>query len=81
MTIALGLSKKGFRPYYVDITIVADRPRITPLKGKMRAVIADALGLPLHSVNIKAKTSEGTQLLSPRGSICAWAVSTLTPYK
>lgn len=70
---------KGFAPYYVDVTVVADKPRLSSLKVKIRKALAKNLGLKINAVNIKAKTSEGTRLLSPQGSVVAWAVATLIP--
>ncbi len=63
---------------HVDTIVVADTPKITPVKKKIRARIAADLGISPRSVNIKAKTSEGTRLLSDNGGIAAWAVATLT---
>lgn len=73
------LSNKGFSLYHLDITVVADAPRLTPLKSKMKVVLAKWLKVKSTAVNIKAKTSEGTQILSPVGGVAAWAVATIIP--
>lgn len=67
-----------FSIVHVDTVVIADEPKITPVKKKIRARIAADLGISPRSVNIKAKTSEGTRFLSESGGIAAWAVATLT---
>ena len=41
-----------------DVTIVAQKPRLLPYIPQMRQNVAEALGLPLDRVNIKATTTE-----------------------
>ena len=43
----------------VDVTIIAQAPRLAPYNEQMRSNIADTLGIPLTRVNIKATTEEG----------------------
>jgi 2-C-methyl-D-erythritol 2,4-cyclodiphosphate synthase len=42
----------------VDSTIVAQAPKMAPHIPAMRACIAQALGLAVDAVNVKAKTAE-----------------------
>ena len=48
----------GFEPLNVDATIVAQAPKMAPHVPAMCQRIAQALGLPLDAVNVKAKTAE-----------------------
>jgi len=48
----------GWRPGNVDCTIVAQAPKMAPHVPAMVAAIAEDLGLPSSSVNVKAKTAE-----------------------
>jgi 2-C-methyl-D-erythritol 2,4-cyclodiphosphate synthase len=48
----------GWTPANIDSTIVAQAPKMAPHIGAMRARIAEALGLDVHQVNVKAKTAE-----------------------
>ena len=48
----------GWRPVNVDSTIVAQAPRMAPHIGAMRERIAQALGIAVDCVNVKAKTAE-----------------------
>jgi 2-C-methyl-D-erythritol 2,4-cyclodiphosphate synthase len=45
-------------PVNVDATIVAQAPRMAPHIPAMRARLAEALGLAVDEVNVKAKTAE-----------------------
>ena len=48
----------GWRPSNVDATVVAQAPRLAPFIARMVEHIAADLGMPVTSVNVKAKTSE-----------------------
>ncbi len=52
------LAARGFRVGNVDSTVVAQAPRLAPYIAAMCANIAQALGLELSQVNVKAKTAE-----------------------
>lgn len=44
---------------HVDLTIIAERPKVGPHRDAMRARIANLLGIPPGRVSIKATTTEG----------------------
>lgn len=71
--------KAGYRIGNIDTTVVAARPRIGPLREKIRRSIARAARVSLADVGVKAKSPEGTRFLSEHGGIAAWAVATLIP--
>jgi 2-C-methyl-D-erythritol 2,4-cyclodiphosphate synthase len=48
----------------VDATVVAEAPRLGPHRDAMRAALAEALGVEVARVSVKAKTAEG---LGPEG--------------
>jgi 2-C-methyl-D-erythritol 2,4-cyclodiphosphate synthase len=48
----------GWEPVNIDSTIVAQKPRLAPHVDAMRARLAEALGLSVDVVNVKAKTAE-----------------------
>lgn len=52
------LAEAGFRPVNVDVTIIAQRPKMLPYIGQMRENVASDLGLPLNAVSVKATTTE-----------------------
>ena len=49
----------GWRTVNADLTVVAERPRLAPLKSRMAARLAGALGVDAPRVNVKATTNEG----------------------
>lgn len=52
------LAEHGFRPGNVDITIIAQAPKMRPHIDAMRANVAADLGLPVDRVSVKATTTE-----------------------
>ena len=49
----------GYRVSSIDVTMIAQRPKLRPYIGRMRENIAAALGLEPGRVNVKATTEEG----------------------
>ena len=64
----------GFEPVSADVTIIAEKPRLGPIKPLMRQRLSLLLGLPLEAVNVKAKTSEGLGAVGRGEAIEALAV-------
>lgn len=71
------LRQRGWRPLQVDVTIVAERPRVQPHAPAMRARLASALELPPDRVGIKATTPEGLGSLGRGEGLAAYAVCLL----
>jgi len=49
----------GYGIVNVDTTVIAEQPNLKPFKPKIRALLAEALGIPLEAMSVKAKTHEG----------------------
>lgn len=49
----------GFRLVNVDVTVIAERPKIGPQRPAIRARLAEVLGLEASCVSVKGKTNEG----------------------
>lgn len=62
---------------HVDVTIIAERPRIGPHRDAMRASVARILGLAGRAVSIKATTTEGLGFTGRAEGIAAQAVATI----
>jgi 2-C-methyl-D-erythritol 2,4-cyclodiphosphate synthase len=73
------LQQAGFAVGQVDITVIAERPKIAPLVAQMRAATAQALGVDPGAVSVKAKTNEGMGWLGRGEGIAALAVATVVP--
>jgi 2-C-methyl-D-erythritol 2,4-cyclodiphosphate synthase len=63
----------------VDLTILAERPRVEPHRDAMRANLADDLGIDIGCVNVKATTTEELGAIGRREGILAHAVVLLLP--
>ena len=50
----------------VDVTVIAERPKLLPHLDAMRANLAGALGVESDAVSIKGKTNEGVDADRPR---------------
>ncbi len=51
--------QKGFSPVNVDVTIIAQQPKLSPYKPAMKTRLAQLLSLDECFVSVKAKTNEG----------------------
>ncbi len=67
----------GWRVRFVDATVIAELPRVAPFRERMRERIAQALGLPLTAVNLKATTNERLGFIGRGEGIAAIAVVTV----
>ncbi len=69
------LMARGYEPVNVDVTILAERPRIGPHREAMRQRLAELLGLAPEAVNMKATTTEQLGLIGRGEGIAAQAVA------
>jgi 2-C-methyl-D-erythritol 2,4-cyclodiphosphate synthase len=67
----------GYRVGNLDVTLVAEHPRIAPHRDAMRRRIAEALGVGTDQVSIKGKTNEGMGWIGRGEGIACIAVATL----
>ena len=52
------IAQKGYRVVNIDVTMIAQRPKLRPYSPQMERNIADRLGISKDQVNIKATTEE-----------------------
>lgn len=71
------ISGKGFSVENVDVTIVAQRPKMSPYIDTMRQNIADDLEIGFDCVNVKATTTEKLGFEGRGEGISAMAVALL----
>jgi 2-C-methyl-D-erythritol 2,4-cyclodiphosphate synthase len=64
----------GWRVHNIDATVIAERPKIAPHVGAMRAAIAACTGVTAQAVNVKGKTAEKLGALGRSEGIAAQAV-------
>ena len=68
----------GYKVGNIDITIMAQRPKMLPYISQMRENIASALGIRQDNVNVKATTTERLGFVGREEGIAAEAVCILT---
>lgn len=67
----------GYRISNVDATVLAQAPKLSPHKHQMRQNIADAAGLDLSQVSVKATTEEGLGFTGTGEGMAVHAVALL----
>ncbi len=72
------LLEAGYVPCNVDVTIIAQRPKLAPYIDQMRANVAEALKLPVEAVSVKATTTEKMGYEGRGEGISAQAIATVT---
>ena len=68
----------GGRIENIDITIICESPKVGPHREKMRARVADILGLAIDRVNVKGKTTEQLGFLGRGEGIAAQAAASVS---
>jgi 2-C-methyl-D-erythritol 2,4-cyclodiphosphate synthase len=73
--VCVELAKLGWRPANIDATLIAEKPKIYPRLGEIKAALAKTTGLPVASIGIKATTNEGVDEIGRGLAIAAHAVA------
>ena len=71
------VSNAQFAVVNVDVTIVAQQPRLGPYKPLMRKRLAELLGIPVDAANVKAKTSDHVGAPGRGEAVVAYAIAGL----
>ena len=74
------LHKAGFAPRNVDVTVIAERPKIGPHRDAMRDALARVLEIEPEFVGLKGKTNEGMGWIGRGEGLACIAVATITEY-
>lgn len=69
------LAAEGYRVGNVDITIIAQKPKLLPYIGQMRECVAASLGIGKERVSVKATTTERLGFTGRGEGIAAEAVA------
>lgn len=75
------INSKHYIVSNVDITVVAEAPKLAPHIDKMQTHLAQDLGVGIDQVGIKATTSEGIGFVGRKEGIAAYAVVLLVKNK
>ena len=71
------LRQDGWQVNNVDVTIIAQRPKLAPFISAMRELVANDLGIRKDAVNIKATTTEKLGFTGRGEGIAAEAVASI----
>lgn len=73
------LAAQGWRVENVDLTILAQRPKLKDYLPQMRQNYSRAMGLPVTAISVKATTEEGLGFTGTEQGIAAHGVVLLEP--
>ena len=73
------LTEAGYRLGNLDVTVIAQRPKLAPYINQMRQTLAAALRMELQNVSVKATTEEHLGFTGSGEGIAAHAVCLLEP--
>ena len=71
------VARLGHDVVNVDATVVMERPKLAPHRDAIRASLAQALGVAVADVNVKATTGEGMGFVGREEGVAAVAVATV----
>jgi 2-C-methyl-D-erythritol 2,4-cyclodiphosphate synthase len=71
------LEEIGMEPVHIDVTVVAEAPKINPHLAAMQAAIGACAGLPPETISVKATTNERMGFVGREEGIAALAVATI----
>jgi 2-C-methyl-D-erythritol 4-phosphate cytidylyltransferase/2-C-methyl-D-erythritol 2,4-cyclodiphosphate synthase len=71
------VAERGGIIAHLDVTLVAQGPRIAPHRDKMRASIAGICGITVDRVGVKATTNEGLGSIGRGEGMAAYATATI----
>lgn len=74
------LKEKGWTVNNVDVTIIAQRPKMAPHIEEMRKNIAEVLNIKIDQVNVKATTTEKLGFTGRGEGIAAEAVASVVKF-
>ena len=72
------LKAKGLRVANIDVTIIAQNPKLSPFLPEMRKRISQALNVESTQVAIKATTTDGLGFIGRGEGIAAQSVALIT---
>ena len=72
------LDAHGFAPVNVDATVVLERPPLAPHRERVRSRLAEALGLPVERISVKATRGEGMGFIGRGEGAATLALATVS---
>ena len=73
------LRERGYGPANVDVVVISERPKISPVAQAIRERLSGVLGIEVGSVSIKGKTNEGMGWIGVGEGMAVHAVALVSP--
>lgn len=71
------IAAAGYAVGNVDVSVIAETPRLGPHRDRMKARLAAVLGVDARAVSVKGKTNEGMGWVGRKEGLACIAVATL----
>jgi 2-C-methyl-D-erythritol 2,4-cyclodiphosphate synthase len=71
------LTEAGYKVGNIDVTVVAEQPKLAPHVDAMRVALSKALGCSGGDIGIQASTSEKLGFVGHEEGIVAWAIAAI----
>jgi len=75
--VAALIKEKGYVVSNLDSTLILQQPKVMSFIPDMRSNLADALGIPIDQISVKATTEEGLGFTGKGAAVAAQAVCLL----
>jgi 2-C-methyl-D-erythritol 2,4-cyclodiphosphate synthase len=72
------LGERGAQVEHVDATVVIERPALAPHRERIRTTLAEALGVRVEQVSVKATRGEGMGFVGRGEGAAALAIATVS---
>lgn len=69
------MEKKEYKIVNIDVVVMLEEPKISPLRSEMKKAIANELKIEPEQINIKATTTEGLGFIGQNEGAAAQAVA------
>lgn len=73
------LREKGYEPHNLDVVVICEEPKISPVSAAIRGRLAQVLSLPEDAISLKGKTNEGMGWIGAGEGMAVHAVALVTP--
>ena len=71
----------GYEIVHCDLSILAQTPKISPYKEKIKETLSDIMGISKNKINIKATTAEKLGFVGRKEGVAVEAIVTLNYYR
>lgn len=75
---AAKIREAGYTVSNIDVTVIAQKPKLLPYLDRMRTNLAAALGVDVTAVSVKGKTNEGVESMGRSESMACHAVALIS---